>query len=163
MGELWSLEGGGTLRVREEESWIYLEVVRPEDGKGLYKVWCLGESGEFLLGTLVPQGNRLYLERRVTKRTLQEAGAWPLTGGKVVMVYSFTGKTAVQEVWHPEAHPEEFCCDPVVRACLQFSLTRCSASHRSWSSRGGGIWCGALIKRAGLSCRSSEFQSYGKK
>lgn len=118
MGELWSLEGGGTLRVREEEPWIYLEVVRPEDGKGLYKAWCLGESGEFLLGTLVPQGNRLYLERRVTKRTLQEAGAWPLTGGKAVMVYSFTGENVVREAWHPEAHPEKFCCDPVVRACL---------------------------------------------
>lgn len=118
MGELWPLEGGGTLRVRVEEPWVYLEAVRQEDGKGLYKVWCLGEEGEFLLGTLVPQKNCLRLERRVAKRTLQQAGAWPLTGGRTVMVYSFTGKNAAQEVWHPEAHPEGFCADPVVRACL---------------------------------------------
>lgn len=119
LGELWPLEGGGTLRVREEEPWVYLEAVRPEDGRGLYKVWCLGAEGEFLLGTLVPRENRLHLERRVAKRTLQEAGAWPLTGGKAVMVYPFTDKGDSPEVWHSEAHPEKFCADPVVRACLQ--------------------------------------------
>lgn len=119
MGELWPLEGGGTLRVREEEPWVYLEVVRPEDRRGLYKVWCLGEEGEFLLGTLVPQGNRLYLERRVTKRTLREAGAWPLTGGKAVMVYSFTEDKSPGKAWHKEDQPEGFCADPVVRARLK--------------------------------------------
>lgn len=119
MGELWPLEGGGTLRVREEAPWVYLEAVRPEDGRGLYKVWCLGAGGEFLLGTLVPQDNRLRLERRVAKRTLQEAGAWPLTGGKAIMVYSFTDRRELGEEWNMEAHPESFCSDPVVRACLK--------------------------------------------
>ena len=118
LGELWPLEGGGTLRVREEEPWVYLEAVRPEDGRGLYKAWCLGTGGEFLLGTLVPQGNRLRLERRVAKRTLQEAGAWPLTGGKAVMVYSFIDQEGSRKEWKKEAHPENFCSDPVVRGCL---------------------------------------------
>lgn len=119
MGELWRLEGGGTLQVREEEPWVYLEAVRPEDGRGLYKVWCQGGRGEFLLGTLVPQGNRLRLERRVAKRTLQEAGAWPLTGGKAVMVYSFTDRGDVRENWRTADHPENLCSDPVVQACLK--------------------------------------------
>ena len=35
MGELWPLAGGGTLRVREEDLWVYLEAVRPDDGRGL--------------------------------------------------------------------------------------------------------------------------------
>lgn len=119
MGELWPLEGGGTLRVREEGPWVYLEAMCPDDGRGLYKVWCLGAGGEFLLGTLVPQENRLRLERRVSKQTLQQAGAWPLTGGKTVMVYSFTVKETLQDVWHEEPNPERFCADPVVRACLR--------------------------------------------
>lgn len=118
MGELWPLEGGGTLRIWEEEPWVYMEAVRPEDGRGLYKVWCLGEKGEFLLGTLVPQKNRLRLERRVAKQTLQEAGVWPLTGGKAVMVYSFTEEESPGKMWKKEVQPEEFCADPVVRACL---------------------------------------------
>ena len=62
LGELWPLAGGGTLRVREEDLWVYLEAVRPDDGRGLYKVWCTGPQGEFLLGTLVPQGGGLHLE-----------------------------------------------------------------------------------------------------
>lgn len=121
MGELWPLVGGGTLQAREEGAWVYLEAVRPDDGRGLYKVWCTGKTGEFLLGTLVPQGGSLRLERRVTKGTLQAAGAWPLTGGKTVMVYSFTGQDVPKEAWHHETRPEDFCSDPVVRTCLQGS------------------------------------------
>ena len=86
LGELWPLAGGGTLRVREEDLWVYLEAVRPDDGKGIYKVWCTGPQGEFLLGTLVPQGGGLHLERRVARKTLQQAGAWPLIGGKTVNI-----------------------------------------------------------------------------
>ncbi len=119
LGELWPLAGGGTLRAREEDLWVRLEVVRPDDGRGLYKVWCTGAGGEFLLGTLVPQGGGLCLERRVARRTLEESGAWPLTGGKCVMVYSFTDRTKGQGDWHREEHPEDFCRDPVVRACLK--------------------------------------------
>lgn len=119
LGELWPLAGGGTLRVREEDLWVYLEAVRPDDGRGLYKVWCTGPQGEFLLGTLVPQGGGLRLERRVARKTLQQAGAWPLIGGKTVMVYSFTDRDGVQEAWHREDHPENFCRDRVVRACLR--------------------------------------------
>ena len=119
LGELWPLAGGGTLRVREEDLWVYLEAVRPDDGRGLYKVWCTGPEGEFLLGTLVPQGGGLRLERRVARKTLQQAGAWPLIGGKTVMAYSFTDRDGVQETWHREDHPENFCRDRVVCACLR--------------------------------------------
>lgn len=119
MGELWPLAGGGTLRVREEDLWVYLEAVRPDDGRGLYKVWCTGPEGKFLLGTLVPQEGGLRLERRVARKTLQQAGAWPLNGGKTVMVYSFTKEDRDREGWHREDHPENFCRDPVVRACLR--------------------------------------------
>lgn len=119
MGELWPLAGGGTLRAREEDLWVRLEAVRPDDGRGLYKVWCTGAGGEFLLGTLVPQGGGLCLERRVARHTLEGVGAWPLTGGKCVMVYRFTDRAKGQADWHREEHPEDFCQDPVVCACLK--------------------------------------------
>lgn len=113
------MEGGGTLRAREEGPWVYLEVVCPDDGRGLYKVWCVGAGGKFLLGTLVPQRGGLGLERRVARRTLQEAGAWPILGGRVVLVYLFAGKGGPDKSWRREEHPEELCRDVVVRACLR--------------------------------------------
>lgn len=119
MDRTWTMEGGGTLRAREEGLWIHLAAERPDDGRGLYKVWCAGAGGSVLLGTLVPQGGRLSLTRRVARRTLEEEGAWPLTGGKTVMVYSFTERNGGAHAWHREDHPEEFCRDIVVRGCLR--------------------------------------------
>lgn len=187
LGELWPLAGGGTLRVREEDLWVYLEAVRPDDGRGLYKVWCTGPQGEFLLGTLVPQGGSLHLERRVARKTLQQAGAWPLIGGKTVMAYSFTDRDGVQEVWRREDHPENFCRDRVVRACLRgarggsagrrgrsgswrypfrpvnrFYLTHYFAWRKSGRSRDSGIWCGALTGRGGLCCLGRRGRKTGK-
>ena len=39
MAELWSMEGGGTLSLREEGLQVRLEAVRPSEGQGLYKAW----------------------------------------------------------------------------------------------------------------------------
>ena len=41
MGESWKMEGGGTLTLEEEGIRVRLWAVRPDDGRGLYKVWVL--------------------------------------------------------------------------------------------------------------------------
>lgn len=77
-----------------------------------------GRRVNFCWGPWSPGGG-LHLERRVPGKTLQRQGAWPLIGGKIVMAYSFTDRDGMQEVWHREDHPENFCRDRVVRACLR--------------------------------------------
>ena len=44
MGESWKMEGGGTLTLEEEGIRVRLWAVRPDDGRGLYKVWVRGLS-----------------------------------------------------------------------------------------------------------------------
>ena len=45
MSELWRMEGGGTLSLREEGPRVHLEAARPDDGRGLYKAWVRGQQG----------------------------------------------------------------------------------------------------------------------
>ena len=59
--------GGGTLLLRQEGPRVRLEAERPSDGRGLYKVWLHGDrGGKLLLGTLVPEGDRLRLSRTLS-------------------------------------------------------------------------------------------------
>ena len=70
----FQMEGGGTLTLEEEGPRVRLEAVRPEDRRGLYKAWALGPGGSALLGTLVPEGDRLRLARTVSRQSLARAG-----------------------------------------------------------------------------------------
>ena len=70
MAELWSMEGGGTLSLREEGLQVRLEAVRPSEGQGLYKAWLRGQNGRFFLGTLLPEPGRLRLIKRVSRSSL---------------------------------------------------------------------------------------------
>lgn len=70
--------GGGTLLLRQEGPRVRLEAERPSDGRGLYKVWLHGDrGGKLLLGTLVPEGDRLRLSRTLSVGELERAGCWP--------------------------------------------------------------------------------------
>ena len=73
MSKGWRMEGGGTLLLREDGPRIRFEAVRPDDGQGLYKAWVLGEEGELLLGTLIPEGDGLRLTRTVSRSALERA------------------------------------------------------------------------------------------
>ena len=110
------MEGGGTLSLREEGLRVCLEAVRPDDGRGLYKVWTLGRGGRFLLGTLIPQGGGLRLKRTVSRTALEQAGCWPVAGGEAVLVYPFSQG---EGGWRPEPHPERVCQDILVRESLR--------------------------------------------
>lgn len=55
-----------------------VEVWRTDDGEGLYKAHLVGEHGRCLLGTLMPEGGRLYLRRILTVDNLNRQGVWPI-------------------------------------------------------------------------------------
>ena len=86
------LEGGGTLNFRQEGSRVRFTAERPKDDRGLYKVWLRGGQGRgVLLGTLIPAGGVLRLDRSLSLYELERAGCWPPEGGEVRLVYSFAG------------------------------------------------------------------------
>ena len=65
--ERFSLDGGrGWLTVREENGRVRAEAQLPDDGRGLYKAWLLGERGRALAGTFVPEGGALKLRRALS-------------------------------------------------------------------------------------------------
>ena len=113
MVEKIMLEGGGTLSLREDGPRVHTEARRQNDGQGLYKVWLRGGGkGRLLLGTLVPEGGELVLSRTLSRRTLEDAGCWPVAGGKAVMAYPFTEKSAGE--WYWEEEPWKLVSDPVL-------------------------------------------------
>ena len=92
---------------------MHTEARRQNDGQGLYKVWLRGGGkGRLLLGTLVPGGGELVLSRTLSRRTLEDAGCWPVAGGKAVMAYPFTEESAGE--WYWEEEPWKLVSDPVL-------------------------------------------------
>lgn len=108
------LTGGGRLLMSQEGMWVRLEAVRPDDGQGLYKVWLCGDEGRLLLGTLVPENEKLRLCRRISRDELERNGCWPVTGGETVMTFSFA-----QSRWQREEHPERLVKDEVLQQGLR--------------------------------------------
>lgn len=106
------LEGGGRLAFREEGLQVRLDASSPDDGLGLYKVWIHGTAGTLLLGTLAPEGGMLRLGRVLSRRSLMEAGCWPITGGQVQL--SFPLGQACQERWTRADQPERLLPDPIL-------------------------------------------------
>ena len=110
MGTQLELAGGGQLMLEQDGGLVRCEAVRPEDGKGIYKVWLTGSGGRFLLGTLAPEGGVLRLCRRVSRDSLVRAGCWPVEGGQCVLAFSFDG----QKPWMREPADRRMT-DPVLR------------------------------------------------
>lgn len=110
----FQLKGGGTLLLREEGALVQLQVTRPDDKRGLYKVWIRGPGGRLLLGTLIPEGSSLYLRRRLSRCELERSGCWPIAGGETVLAFSFERGT-----WNREEHPERLVRDAVLRQTLR--------------------------------------------
>lgn len=80
------MEGGGSLYLRDEGNYLYLEATRPP-GEGLYKVILQGLHGGQVLGTMSPEGKVLKLSRMVSRSTMGQWGCLPLT--KVLCQLSF--------------------------------------------------------------------------
>lgn len=116
MAQKLTLEGGGHLEWTQEGALIRLNVRRVLDGSGLYKVWLRGSLGEYLLGTLIPEGQQLTLERTVSRDTLAQAGCWPVTGGRCAMAFSFSEAEPepASSPWHWDHAPFRRFPDPVL-------------------------------------------------
>lgn len=113
------MRGGGTLTLRQEGPRVRLEAARPEDGRGLYKVWVTGRGGgRLLLGTLAPEGKELRLRRTLSVGELERAGCWPMSGAEAPLAFPFSAS----ERWYCEQHPERLTADPLVREQLKGPL-----------------------------------------
>ncbi len=117
MERRFTLEGGGQLEVREEGAQVHLSVRRGLDGAGLYKVWVRGDQGELMLGTLIPDGRYLRLERTMSRDSLAAGGCWPIAGGKTVLAFTFSQQEEEkkQADWRWEHRPSLRLHDPVLR------------------------------------------------
>lgn len=116
MEQRLDMRGAGTLVLRQEGPRIHLEASRPEDGRGLYKVWLTGQKGgRLLLGTMAPEGAGLRLKRTLSLGELERAGCWPLTGAETILAFPFSSA----ERWYCEQHPEQLTDDPVLRRQLK--------------------------------------------
>lgn len=80
------MEGGGSLYLRDDGHYLYLEANRPQE-PGIYKVILQGMGGGQVLGTMEPKENGLKLCRMVSRSTISQWGCLPLT--KVICQRSY--------------------------------------------------------------------------
>lgn len=107
-------EGRGWLTVREAQGRAVCQAVLPGDDRGLYKCWLRGAGGEALLGTFVPEGGGLALKRTVTVGELTRQGAWPPTGARAGLAFTFSGGEAPPPGWSRERSPGRLLGEPLL-------------------------------------------------
>ena len=100
------LDGGGKMRVWEDAGRVFFRCERALSREGIYKVWVCGDGGEMLLGTLVPEGERLVLGRAVWQMELRRSGCWPVKGGRCCLTMPFGGHRT--DGWYWEENPARF-------------------------------------------------------
>ncbi len=87
--------------VKEQGPRAVVEVWRKDDGEGLYKAYLTGPAGRYLLGTLMPEGGRLFLRRTLSIDSLRRQGVWPVRQVAEELVCSFREQTPAME-WEDE-------------------------------------------------------------
>lgn len=121
MEERFPMKGGGTLTLRQEGLRVHMEAERPEDGKGLYKVWLHGDQGgRLLLGTLAPEQGKLVLRRSLSVGALERAGCWPQFSVSAPLAFPFGPQR--EESWYCEQRPARLLADPVLRGQLKGAM-----------------------------------------
>lgn len=83
--------GGGSVewRIQEQGPRVTVEAWKNGKEEGLYKAWMVGEQGRCLLGTLMPEGTRLFLRRTLSMDSLRRQGVWPIRRLEEELVCSF--------------------------------------------------------------------------
>lgn len=76
-------------KVTEQGPRAVIEVWRDNDGEGLFKAYLAGPAGRCLLGTLMPEGGRLFLRRTLSIDSLKRQGTWPIRRVEEELVCSF--------------------------------------------------------------------------
>ena len=113
------MEGGGALEVRQEGSRVKFTAERQRDEVGLYKVWLRGRR-EFLLGTRIPEGELLRLNRTLPLNELEACGCWPVEGAEVRLAFPFSG--GKNDGWTIISSLPEPVSDPLLRRSLRGTL-----------------------------------------
>ena len=93
-----------TLIIKEDGPRATLTARRPDDGKGLYKAWLVGQQGRYLLGTMAPEGNVLSVKRTLSLDELRRSGAWPPERAEAELSCVFPG-AALPDGWQMAADP----------------------------------------------------------
>ncbi|MCD7946961.1 MAG: hypothetical protein LUG13_01515 [Oscillospiraceae bacterium] len=86
-------DGRGRLTLCEEGNRVVATARMEDDGRGIYKVYLLGNGSRMLLGTLAPEQGALTLRRTVSLRALEEQRLWPPSGAEAELSFSFSGGT----------------------------------------------------------------------
>lgn len=76
-------------KIIEQGPRAVVEVWRTDERDGLYKAYLTAAGQECLLGTLAPEGGRLYLRRVLSIDSLKRQGLWPVQGVEERLVCSF--------------------------------------------------------------------------
>lgn len=121
MEERLNMGGGGVLTMRREGPRVHMQAERPEDGRGLYKVWLHGDQGgKLLLGTLAPEKDALRLSRTLSVSALERAGCWPHFRVEAPLAFPFSTQPLGR--WYCEQHPERMVADPLLRERLRGAM-----------------------------------------
>lgn len=115
------MRGGGVLTVEQDGPRVRLAAERPDDGKGLYKVWLRGErGGRLLLGTLAPENGALRLSRTLSLDELERAGCWSAFWAETVLAFSFSKRDS--GAWYCEREPARLLADPLLKRQVHGSM-----------------------------------------
>lgn len=95
-------EKEGKVLLNWDDEGVTVRAELPARRDGLCKLWLHGERGRLLLGTLIPEGGRLLLRRRIPRRETERAGAWPPAGVSAALVWPFRSE-------RPFPRPDLFC------------------------------------------------------
>ena len=79
----------GVLTCKEQGGQALLHIERTA-GEGLYRGWLRGKGGRMDLGTLLPDGDLLWLDKKVSVESLRRRGCWPVTGAGTTLSYDFS-------------------------------------------------------------------------
>lgn len=88
-------------KITEQGPRAVVEVWREDDGEGLYKAYLAGQGSRCLLGTLMPEGGRLFLRRTLSIDSLRRQGVWPVRQVEEELVCSFRER-APEIAWEDE-------------------------------------------------------------
>lgn len=81
-------------KITEQGPRVVVEVWRADGREGLYKAYLTAAGQRCLLGTLAPEGGRLYLRRVLSVDSLKRQGVWPVQGVEERLVCSFQSQPA---------------------------------------------------------------------
>ena len=79
--------------VAEQGPRVVVEVRQENKEDGLYKACAVGPWGNCMLGTLMPEGQKLFLRRVLSIDSLKRQGVWPIKMVECRLVHSFRNDT----------------------------------------------------------------------